>query len=263
MVIDATHQTFTPKPGQIAAWSDRHRGIGFDQCLVLEASKDPNIDFFYRIFNANGQEVGQCGNGARCLARFIHYRGLSQKTQLSVQTKSTVMRLTLHQDETVSVEFPCPKQDPKAIPLATDQRADWYHLKLNEQEYRFHALSLGNPHAILEVQDLSQAPVSSLGRDLSTHEFFPQEANISFMQIVTPQHILLRVYERSCGETQACGSAAVAAVAAGCLFHQLATEVLVTLPGGDLSVTWPSRTQAISLRGPACFVYQGQIEEPH
>lgn len=261
IVMDATRQRFTPTATQITAWSRRDTGIGFDQCLLVESSNVPGIDFFYRIFNADGQEVGQCGNGARCLARFVQHRGLTTKTQLCIQTHSTKMHLTLHTDNTVTVAFPPPQQTPSAIPLATPTESEWYTLQLAEQTYKFHAIQVGNPHAVLLVEDVIQAPVAAVGQQLSVHPFFPEQANIGFMRILNPDHIQLRVYERGCGETQACGSGAIAAMAVGRLFHQLAEQVTVSLPGGDLNVTWPTVSQPILLRGPATFVYEGHMLE--
>jgi diaminopimelate epimerase len=261
ILIDATRHSFTPTPAQITAWSRRDTGIGFDQCLLVESSPIPGIDFFYRIFNANGQEVGQCGNGARCLARFVQHLGLTPKTRLCIQTHSTKMFLTLHADTTVSVEFPPPQLAPNSIPLATQTESEWYTLSLAKQTYAFHAIQVGNPHAVLLVEDIKQAPVLTVGQQLSVHAFFPEQANIGFMHILSPEHIQLRVYERGCGETQACGSGAIAAMAVGRLFHKLSDKVRVSLPGGDLYVTWSSASQPIFLRGPATFVYEGQILE--
>ena len=261
ILIDATRHAFTPTAAQISAWSRRDTGIGFDQCLLVESSNNPDIDFFYRIFNADGQEVGQCGNGARCLARFVQRHGLTTKNQLCIQTHSTKMNITIHADASVTVAFPTPQQAPSAIPLATQTESEWYTLQLADQTYAFHAIQVGNPHAVLLVEDITQAPVVALGQHLSIHPFFPEQANIGFMHILNPGHIQLRVYERGCGETQACGSGAIAAMAVGRLFHKLAEDVTVSLPGGDLRVTWPTLSLPIRLRGPATFVYEGQILE--
>lgn len=261
MVIDATHSPISFTPDQIKAWSQRHTGIGFDQCLVVEKSTEPDVDFFYRIYNADGHEVGQCGNGARCLARFVTARGLTHKNQLCVQTRTTRMQLQLHPDHSVSVQFDCPQLEPSAIPIDCAKKSPWYTLSVNEQRYTFHAIQVGNPHAVLVVKDVVNAPVETIGSTLSMHAFFPEQANIGFMQILSPHHIRLRVFERGCGETQACGSGAVAAMALGRLFHQLAENVTVSLPGGDLTVTWPDGTHPITLRGPATFVYEGHLLE--
>ncbi|PJD92710.1 MAG: diaminopimelate epimerase [Legionella sp.] len=261
ILIDATKRPLALTSKGIAALSHRHTGIGFDQCLVVEHSTHPDVDFFYRIFNADGQEVGQCGNGARCLARFVHHQGLTTKQQICIQTPTTLLHLTIHDDHSVTVGFAPPQFEPQQIPINSTSSAVWYQVTQGHQTHHFHAIQVGNPHAVLLVDDLDSTDVSSIGQYLSTHSFFPQQANIGFLQIIHPQHIRLRVYERGCGETQACGSGAVAAAAVGMLYHQLADEVRVSLPGGDLWITWPNHTGAIYLRGPATFVYDGQLVE--
>ncbi len=261
ILIDATLHPITLDSQHIATLSQRNTGIGFDQCLVVETSTHPGVDFFYRIFNADGQEVGQCGNGARCLARFVHHRGLTTKKELRIQTSTTLLNLTLHDDQSVTVAFAPPQLEPNQIPIDTTSSAVWYHLTCGQETHQFHAIQVGNPHAVLIVDDLERADVTNIGQCLSAHPFFPQQANIGFVQILSRQHIQLRVYERGCGETQACGSGAVAAAAIGMLYHQLADEVQVSLPGGDLYVTWPLHTGAIYLRGPATFVYDAALLE--
>lgn len=261
MVIDATRHPFIFSPQQIITWSNRHTGIGFDQCLIVEKSTIPDVDFFYRIFNADGQEVGQCGNGARCLARFVHAQNLSTKKDLCVQTVKTRLQLTLHDDDTVTVNFGQPHVSPTQIPIQTTQQADTYTLDIDQQSYRFHALSVGNPHAVFIVDRLAETDVNTIGQQISTHPFFPEQTNVSFAHILNPNHLQLRVYERGCGETQACGSGAVAAAAIGHLFHHMATHITVSLPGGDLYVHWPDPSGPIYLRGPANFVYTGTLLE--
>lgn len=263
MVIDATQSSIILTPDQIQALSRRDTGVGFDQCLLVEKSSFSGVDFFYRIFNADGQEVGQCGNGARCLARFVQRRGLTTKTELCIKTTTTTMRLKLHADHTVTVIFDCPRFIPSDIPINTHTLSSSYVVQSEGQNYTFHALSVGNPHAVLVVKELAAVDIERIGSQLSTHPFFPQHTNVGFLQILSPTHVKLRVYERGCGETKACGSGAVAAVAAGRLFHQLADEVIVSLPGGDLTVSWPDVSQSIFLRGPATFVYEGQLLENH
>ena len=259
MVIDALHQKVSLSPEQIVSLARRDTGVGFDQCLLIEASQDPSIDFFYRIFNADGQEVGQCGNGARCVARFIAHYGLSKKRTFKVATQTTQLRLCINPDKTVTVEMASPQLQPQQIPLSFTQQEESYFLPLGEQGCHVHAIQVGNPHAVMVVPDIAVAPVVSLGQHISEHPLFPLQTNAGFMQIMNPHHVRLRVYERGCGETQACGSGAVAAVAIGRLYHQLAEEVTVSLPGGDLSVRWPSREGPIFLTGPAVFVYEGHL----
>lgn len=260
MVIDAINQEVNLSPEHIRRLASRHRGVGFDQCLLVEPSRSPDSDFFYRIFNADGNEVGQCGNGARCLARFVQYYGLSNKTTITVATATTRLQLHLNQDNSVSVDMGTPRLQPHDIPLkAPQQQAAYTFTFANYPEVQLHALSVGNPHAVLRVDDLSTAPVGTLGKAISEHALFPEQSNAGFMQILAPNHIKLRVYERGCGETQACGSGAAAAAAAGRLFHQLQGQIRVSLTGGDLLVDWPDTSKALLLTGPAEFVYEGVL----
>ena len=260
MVIDAVRQKITLTPQQIAALAQRGTGIGFDQCLLIEKSHQNDIDFFYRIFNADGQEVGQCGNGARCLARFVQYYGLSTKREIQVATHTTRMALHLNDDHTVTVNMGHPKLEPSHIPLRVQQQANFYHVPLaNHESCTIHAVNVGNPHAVVLVSDTTTAAVQEHGQQISEHPLFPEQTNVGFMQMIKPNHIRLRVYERGCGETSACGSGAVAAVAIGRLYHGLSAEVTVSLPGGDLHVSWPTLAGPILLTGPATFVYEGSL----
>lgn len=259
MVIDAIHQTVTLSPEYIQQLANRRTGVGFDQCLLVEKSTQPGIDFFYRIFNANGQPSGQCGNGARCLARFIHDKGLSSKRTLTVATETTQMTLERHTDNTVTVAMECPRWAPSDIPLSQRLQASEYGLPMPDASVHLvHALSVGNPHAITLVDDIDTAPVSTLGQQISEHHLFAEQTNAEFMQIISPNHLLLRVYERGCGETQACGSGAVAAAAVGRLFYGMDPSIRVTLPGGELTVDWPDCQGRIYLTGEAVVVYEGQ-----
>ncbi|CAM2858840.1 Diaminopimelate epimerase [Legionella steigerwaltii] len=258
MVIDGVNQQINLSPQQIITMAQRHTGIGFDQCLLIEPSVQDGIDFNYRIFNADGQEVGQCGNGARCLALFAKYYGLTDKNHLTVATRTTQMNLHINSDSSVSVDMGIPQLSPSDIPFIADQQSVEYSLELEQNKtVHFHALSVGNPHAVLVVENTDKAPVHTLGREISSHPRFPAQVNVGFMQIMNPNFIKLRVYERGCGETQACGSGAVAAAAIGRLYHQLAEQIKVTLPGGDLFIDWPALNEPIVLTGPAVFVYEG------
>lgn len=260
MVIDAIRQQINLQPAQIAALSKRDTGIGFDQCLIVETSKEKEIDFFYRIFNADGQEVGQCGNGARCLARFLSHYGLTSKKVISVATFTTRMQLQLNDDNTVTIEMGCPKLDPINIPLITQSQASLYPLPLaNGATHNVHAVNVGNPHAITIVKNIHNIDINTLGKQISEHPWFPEHCNAGFMQLIDNKHILLRVYERGCGETKACGSGAVAAAAIGRLYHQLSEQIQITLPGGELIVNWPHINGPIYLNGPASFVYEGVL----
>lgn len=296
MVIDGVRQNVAITPDLVQTWSQRHTGIGFDQCLIVEKSQQPGIDFFYRIFNANGQEVGQCGNGARCLGRFLQRQGLTTSDRITIATTTTQMQLHLNTDQTVSVNLGTPQFDPKSLPFNGEKIQSVYtlayensieafeqhtsHQALPDKPISFHIVSVGNPHAVILVDNIDTAPVATLGAFLSHHPAFPQQTNVGFMQIVSPQRIQLRVYERGCGETQACGSGAAAAVAVGRRFHQLAAEVDVALLGGHLRVSWPNPTSTatslnrepsqalhkeqaapnnLQLTGPATFVYDGTL----
>lgn len=259
MVIDAVRQTCNLTSEHIAAWGQRDTGVGFDQCLVVEPSHEVGIDFYYRIFNADGQEVGQCGNGARCLARFVYYYGLTTKKQITVATKTTRMQLTINDDETVTVVMPRPELNPARIPMTLTTQAPYYSIPVGDDFYDIQAIQVGNPHAVLCINDINTAEVSHLGKLISEHAWFPEQTNVGFMQILNPSHIKLRVYERGCGETQACGSGAVAAAAIGILYHQLTEKVTVTLPGGSLLIHWPNIQSPISITGPVTFIYEGRF----
>lgn len=260
MVIDAIHQKIDLNPAQITALSRRDTGIGFDQCLLVETSHHADVDFFYRIYNADGQEVGQCGNGARCLARFLQHYQLTNKRIITVATRTTRMQLQLNDDETVTVAMGQPKLDPADIPLIANHQQALYAIPLQSKETQeCYAINVGNPHAILVVSSFDTTTINHLGKLISEHALFPEQTNVGFMRIINPHHIHLRVYERGCGETRACGSGAVAAAAIGRLYHQLADKVKVSLPGGDLLIHWPAMDGDIFLTGPATFVYEGSL----
>jgi len=260
MVIDGVNQKIIPTSELIASWAQRNTGVGFDQCLIIEASHREGIDFNYRIFNANGQEVGQCGNGARCLALFARQYGLTTKNNLTVATKTTQMKLEINEDHSVSVAMGIPLLAPETIPLIAEQQARDYQLELaNGESISVHAINVGNPHAVIVVNEIDSAPVHRLGPLVSHHLHFPEQTNVGFMQIINPSQIKLRVYERGSGETLACGSGAVAATAIGRLYHGLTERVTVSLLGGDLVIDWPNPKQSIVMTGPAQFVYDGTL----
>ncbi|HBD7143585.1 TPA: diaminopimelate epimerase [Legionella pneumophila] len=260
IVLDGVNQSIQLTVEQIQKLANRHTGIGFDQCLLIESSQTEGIDFNYRIFNADGQEVGQCGNGARCIALFARYYGLTEKNKLTVATKTTLMDLIINEDNSVSVNMGVPRLAPGEIPLLADRQSPEYSLELNNgNTVSLHAISVGNPHAVLLVENIDTAPVNSLGQQISFHPQFPEQVNVGFMQIVNHEKINLRVYERGCGETIACGSGAVAAAAIARLFYNLSDKITVHLPGGDLCIQWPCPTAPIILTGPAAFVYEGTL----
>ncbi|HAT9858513.1 TPA: diaminopimelate epimerase [Legionella pneumophila] len=260
IVLDGVNQSIQLTVEQIQKLANRHTGIGFDQCLLIESSQTEGIDFNYRIFNADGQEVGQCGNGARCIALFARYYGLTAKNKLTVATKTTLMDLIINADNSVSVNMGVPRLAPGEIPLLADRQSPEYSLELNNgNTVNLHAISVGNPHAVLLVENIDTAPVNSLGQQISFHPQFPEQVNVGFMQIINHEKINLRVYERGCGETIACGSGAVAAAAIARLFYNLSDKITVHLPGGDLCIQWPCPTAPIILTGPAAFVYEGTL----
>lgn len=261
IVIDAVREKMQLTPRQIASLSPRETGIGFDQCLVVEASNRKDIDFFYRIFNANGQEVGQCGNGARCLARFLSYYKLTDKTHITVATKTTTMQLMLNLDDSVSVNMGKPIFTPLEVPFLTHKPHPPYTLDLGDNTHLFHVVNVGNPHAVLKVPNLEAFDVERVGRSFNEQPVFPEQVNVGFMQIKHEDEIDLRVYERGCGETKACGSGAVAAAVIGCVYHGLTRDVMVNLPGGRLRVHW--HDDDVLLTGPASFVYEGQLIPTH
>ncbi len=261
IVIDGVRQKFQPKPNLIQQWADRHTGIGFDQLLLIEASPNKKADFFYRIFNADGSEVAQCGNGARCVARFLHDEGLTRKNPITVETKSGLLELKLENDGQVTVNMGVPILEPAKIPFIAEKQAVIYSLMLAQQEVKFSALSVGNPHCVLIVDNVDHAPVKELGALLTKHPHFPEAVNVGFMQIINPQHIRLRVYERGVGETLACGSGACAAVVAGRLQKLLAENVKVDLPGGQLKIYWQNDKMPVYLAGSVVVAFKGELVE--
>lgn len=245
VVIDAINQKIALSTEQIQFLADRHFGIGCDQLLLVEESNS-DADFRYRIFNADGSEVAQCGNGARCFARFVRDNNLSSKNELRVDTDSGLLVLHFQKNEDIIVNMGIPRHSPEEIPLQLEKRSESYTILINEDELAFGAVSIGNPHAVIQVGDISSAQVNELGPLLESHTVFPQRANIGFMQIIDRQHIALRVYERGAGETLACGSGACAAVVIGIEQGQLDSSVNVHLPGGKLDIKWQGRDNLFS-----------------
>lgn len=258
VVIDATRQPFDLDRDERRRLADRRRGIGCDQLMIVEAP-DGNEDFSYRIFNADGGEVEQCGNGVRCIARFIHDRGLSMKKTLRLGSLGGVMETELLDDNSVRVNMGEPRFAPTEIPFDAEQEQLTYPLALEGELLEVGVVSMGNPHVVLQVTDTSTTPVEDLGEMLESHPRFPKRVNVGFMQKIDGQHIRLRVFERGVGETLACGTGACAAVAWGILAGTLDTEVEVELPGGTLVVSWRGRGTPLFLTGPADSVYEGNI----
>ncbi|KFD21231.1 diaminopimelate epimerase [Tatumella ptyseos] len=259
MVVDAVTQNVFFSPELIRRLSDRHLGVGFDQLLIVEPPYDPELDFHYRIFNADGSEVAQCGNGARCFARFVRLKGLTNKKDIRVSTHTGRMVLTVNSDDTVRVNMGEPDFEPANIPFRANKAENLYLLRLAEQTLMFGAVSMGNPHCVIQVDNITTAAVEVLGPQMESHERFPERVNVGFMEVVSRSHIRLRVYERGAGETQACGSGACAAVASGILQGLLAESVRVDLPGGSLTITWDGPGTPLYMTGPATHVYDGFI----
>jgi diaminopimelate epimerase len=259
LVLDNVTQNVYLSNEQIKQLADRHFGVGFDQVLVVEPPYDPDLDFHYRIFNADGSEVGQCGNGARCFAKFVRLKSLTNKNKIKVSTQSGKMTLFIERDGNVSVNMPVPQFEPAKIPFTAQKAEGTYILRSEEETVLCGVVSLGNPHCVLTVDDVAQAPVAELGESLSHHERFPEQANISFMEVVSAEYIKLRVYERGAAETLACGSGACAAVVIGQMQKKLSRQVLVDLPGGQLKIYWKGLGNSVKMTGPAVHVFDGQI----
>ncbi len=260
VVFDGVRQRVALNAARIRLLADRHFGVGCDQVLVVEASDRPGVDFRYRIYNADGGEVEQCGNGARCFVRFVRAQGLTDKAEIAVETLSGVIRPRLEPDGQVTVDMGVPCFDPGKVPFAAPGRQDLYNLELTGQTVSLAVLSMGNPHAVLIVDDVERAPVTALGPLIEGHGRFPQRVNAGFMQIVDRAHIRLRVYERGAGETLACGSGACAAVAAGRVLGRLDETVEVALRGGCLRVFWEGEGAALWMTGPVAHVFDGTID---
>lgn len=262
MVVDAISQPFRLSPEMIRDLANRNFGVGFDQLLVVEPPGLPDVDFRYRIFNADGSEVEQCGNGARCFARFVLDQRLTNKKVVRVQTAKGVIELRMGQDGMVTVNMGVPELNPPAIPFAADRRKTVYTVDVDGQTVELSALSMGNPHGVLLVDDVDQAPVETLGPRLERHPRFPSRANIGFLQIQDRAHVRLRVFERGSGETLACGSGACAAVVAGCLRGLLDARVEVELRGGKLVVEWQGEGSPVMMEGPVKSVFEGELRLP-
>lgn len=259
VVIDAVTQNVRVSASMVKRLANRSMGIGCDQVLVIEPPSDSNIDFNYRIFNQDGGEVEQCGNGARCLARYVQDRQLTGKNPIRVKTMNRVMTLELMDNKLVRVDIGVPQFEPSEIPFETDQRALLYPIDVDGNSYEVAAVSIGNPHAVLQIDDIDNAPVSELGAKLESHPRFPNKVNVGFMQIVDRQNINLRVFERGVGETRACGSGACAAAVAAMQQELVDSSVTVHLTGGDLRIDWRGSSEPILMTGPAVSVFHGRI----
>ncbi len=257
MVVDMVSQSLRLPPDKIRRLADRRFGVGFDQLLLVEPPTQPDMDFRYRIFNADGSEVEQCGNGARCFARFVRDKKLIGRDRIKVQTAGGNIELNIQGNGEVTVDMGQPILEPAAIPFAREQKANTYPIVVSGETLQMSAVSMGNPHGVIRVDDIEKAPVDILGPEMETHEDFPRKCNAGFMQVVSRNEIHLRVFERGVGETMACGTGACAAVVAGRLQGLLDEDVTVNLPGGKLSICWPGEGRSVMMTGPASRVYEG------
>ena len=261
VVINAIEQSFGLTSAQIQKMANRRLGVGFDQLLVLEPPGNSKVDFHFRIFNADGSEVGQCGNGARCMARFIREQGLSPAREFCLSTLADKLYLKIEKDDKVSVHMGIPRFEPADIPFIADQSHAFYTVMVGGQSVRLGVVNIGNPHAIIPTEQIDSSTVATLGALLSQHQRFPEGVNVGFMQVIDPQNIRLRVYERGTGETLACGSSACAAVAVGRRHGMLQERVAVNQPGGSLAIHWQGPDTPILMTGPAMTVYTGTWED--
>lgn len=257
MVIDGITQSISLSAKQIQKLAHRQFGIGFDQLLLVETSEI--ADFKYRIFNADGGEVAQCGNGARCFVRFVVEQQLTDKQEIRVETASGIITPKLESNGLVTVNMGAPKFDPNEIPFIAGDAAVRYVLEVDGKPYDIAAISMGNPHAVQIVENIETAPVVTLGSKIECHPRFPERVNVGFMQIIDPHHIKLRVFERGSGETLACGTGACAAAVAGIRLGQLQSPVHVSARGGELHIAWQGDGNPVMMTGPAVTVFTGEI----
>ena len=260
VVIDAIRQKVHLTPEKIRFLADRHFGVGCDQVLLVESAHQAHADFRYRIFNADGSEVAQCGNGARCFARFVRDQGLSEKDEIQVDTDAGRLVLRHSDADQITVNMGVPRHAPAEIPLEAEEERYRYPIEIDGRTWSFGAVSMGNPHAVLLVDDVDFAPVDSLGPRLESHAVFPERVNVGFMQVMDAHNARLRVFERGSGETLACGSGACAAVVVGIEQGLLLSPVKVELPGGTLSIAWQGRGFPVFMTGPAVKVFEGAID---
>ncbi len=260
VVIDSYSQSISLTSEQIKHIANRHFGVGCDQLLMVERPTLENIDFRYRIFNADGGEVEQCGNGARCFVRFVHEKKLTDKTEIHVQTAGGVITLKMQNDGQVTVNMGAPRFTPNEIPLLAEAEQLKYQLNVGAEIVSVSAVSMGNPHAVQVVENVDTAPVATQGPLIESHASFPKRVNAGFMQIVDNHHIRLRVFERGSGETLACGSGACAAAVSGIRLGHLQSPVNVEMLGGKLNIAWAGENQPVWMTGPAQIVFDGEIE---
>jgi diaminopimelate epimerase len=261
MVIDLVSQQVTLDPELIRGLANRNFGVGFDQMLLVEPPEQPDVDFKYRIFNADGSEVEQCGNGVRCFARFVHERGLTRKRSIRVSTNSGIVEPEINEHGWVRVNMGAPKVRPSEIPFQADVEGASYFVDVAGQPVELDVVNMGNPHAVILVDDILKAPVETVGPVLERHPRFPARVNVGFMQVLSRNEVCLRVFERGTGETLACGTGACAAVVSGIRRGLLDEQVLVHLQGGDLQIAWRPN-DVVWMTGPTATVFEGAIHLP-
>jgi diaminopimelate epimerase len=259
VVVDNVTQNVFFSKEKIQQLADRNFGIGFDQLLIVEPPYDPDQDFHYRIYNADGSEVSQCGNGARCFAKFVKQKGLINRNKIIVSTKAGRMVLYLEKDGNVTVNMGRPVFTPELIPFKANKQENFYIIRDHEHTFFCGAVSMGNPHCVIEVDDVDNYDVQGIGEIIGNNERFPEGVNVGFMQIISRSEVKLRVFERGSGETLACGSGACAAVALGIMQDKLDKEVNVTLAGGRLIIKWQGEDSLLKMTGPAEHIYDGQV----
>lgn len=259
VMIDLISQYFTLHPKHVRRLADRQFGVGCDQVLVVEAPTQPEMDFRYRIYNADGNEVEQCGNGARCFARFVREKKLTSKKVICVETAGGPLELRVRDGHQVEVNMGAPTLEPANIPYLANQKANSYELAVEGQNLEIGAISMGNPHCVLRVDDVAKANLEHLGPIIENTPEYPEKANVGFMQLVSDTHIKLRVFERGVGETLACGTGACAAVVYGILQGWLRDTVTVSLPGGKLSISWEGEGRPVMMTGPTAVSFEGSI----
>jgi diaminopimelate epimerase len=260
VIFDATRQAPALTPERIRRLADRHFGVGCDQVLLVEPPSREGVDFRYRIFNPDGGEVEQCGNGARCFARFVRDRGLTSKSEIVVETAAGLIVPRLEGDGRVTVNMGVPQFEPAKVPFEAPARAPVYPLEIDGTTVEVSVLALGNPHAVQVVADVERAPVAGQGPKIEHHPRFPRRVNAGYLQVLDRGHVRLRVWERGAGETLACGSGACAAVVAGRTRGLLDATVEVSLPGGGLTIRWEGEGEPVWMTGPAVTVYEGSID---
>lgn len=260
VVLNGLVQEIILTPEQVRLIADRRFGIGCDQVLLIQPCDDPQMDIRYRIFNADGNEVEHCGNGVRCIGKYLSSRGYISGNVIRARTVNGDVTIYLDENDSIRVNMGVPRLEPGEIPIKAGTRQPYYMLDLSAGSVPVMAVSMGNPHAVIIVDDVEQAPVDTLAPEIQASDFFPEGVNVGFMQILDPSHASLRVFERGVGETLACGTGACAAMVTGYLANKLENEVDIGLKGGNLTVSWAGEGQQVWMTGPAATVYEGKIE---